>query len=531
MGLYHFRFSTLFLLAFILVAACSPVQAPQVNLQVVVQTASDNYSIEVPQGTTVEQAIAAAGLELGELDRTDPPLFTLLTDEAQVRVTRVREEFDIEQVTIPYESQTLRNEALPDGERRLVQAGVNGTQEITYRRLFEDDEEISRNPVKTVIVKEPVPEIVMLGSQSPFAAVTLPGQIAYLADGNAWLLDGETGERTPVITTGDLDGRVFALSPDGEWLLFTRKSAEENQINSLWVARLDDSELLVDLEAQNIVHYAEWVPNAVLQVAYSTVEPRSTAPGWQANNDLILVSFSPTGWISDPELLVESNAGGVYGWWGTSFAWAPDGQQLAFVRPDGAGLVNLEDGSLQKVYDVTPLQTFGDWAWVPGLSWSPDSTTLFTVDHAAQGNSAADESSQIFDVTAVPLAQGAPVSLVTQAGMFAYPSPSPSRELPGGENAYGVAYLQAVFPLQSETSSYQLVVMDRDGSNRSVLFPDAGAPGMEPQQVVWAPRLDQDPQAFDLAFIYQGNLWLADFDSGTSRQLTGDGLISRLDWK
>ena len=531
MGLYHFRLPVFLCLVFLLVTACSPVQAPQVSIQINVQTASESAPVELPQGSTVEQAISAAGLELGELDRTDPPLFTILTDGAQVRVTRVREEFDIEQLTIPYESRTLRNEALPEGERRLVQAGVNGSQEITYRRLYEDNQEVSRNPVKSVIVQEPVPEIVMVGSQSPFAPVALPGRIVYLAGGNAWLLEGQTGERKPVITTGDLDGRVFSLSPDGEWLLFTRKSTDENEINSLWVAKLDDSGLLVDLEAQNIVHYAEWLPDAVLQVAYSTVEPRSTAPGWQANNDLILVSFSPTGWVSDPELLVESNAGGVYGWWGTSFAWAPDGQQLAFVRPDGAGLVNLADGSLVKVYDVTPFQTFGDWAWVPGLGWSPDSTAVYTVDHVAQENGSAAENSQVFDVTAVPVLQGAPVALVTQAGMFAYPSPSPARELASGENAYQVAYLQAVFPSQSETSRYQLVVMDRDGSNRNVLFPENGAPGIEPQRVVWAPQLDEDPDLFDLALIYQGNLWLIDADSGASRQLTGDGLISRLDWK
>jgi hypothetical protein len=54
---------------------------------------------------------------------------------------------------------------------------------------------------------------------------------------------------------------------------------------------------------------------------------------------------------------------------------------------------------------------------------------------------------------------------------------------------------------------------------------------MEPQQVVWTPVLDSDPDVFDLAFIYQGNLWLVEVDSGSSRQLTGDGLISRLDWK
>jgi hypothetical protein len=529
MRLYHPPFLILLFLAGLI--ACSPVVAPTTTIQVTVQTADESYPVELPQGSTAEQAIQAAGLTLGDLDRTEPALYTVLIDGGEVRVIRVSEEFDIEQVVIPYESRTLRNESLPDGERRLVQAGVNGLQEITYRRLYEDNSEISRNAVKSVIVKEAIPEIVMVGTQNPFGPVSVPGRIAYLAGGNAWLLEGNSGERQPVVTTGDLDGRIFSLSPDGEWLLFTRKADDEQNINSLWVARLDGSGLLIDLEANNIIHFADWVPNAVLQVAYSTVEPRETAPGWQANNDLTLVSFSPTGWVSKPELVVDANAGGVYGWWGTSFAWAPDGQQLAFSRPDGAGLVNLEDGSLSKIYDVTPLQTFGDWAWVPGLSWSPDNFALYTVDHVPQEDNSNPETSQIFDVSSVPLVQGAPLNLISQAGMFAYPVPSPAANLASGEQAFMVAYLQAIFPTQSETSRYQLVVMDRDGSNRKVLFPDSGAPGLEPQQVTWAPELRQGLDSYDLALVYQGNLWLVDVENGTNRQLTGDGLIVRIDWK
>lgn len=298
-------------LAGLVMLGCSPVQAPQTTIEVTVSTADETISVDLPLGSTAEEALDAAGVEIGELDRSEPPLYTLLTDGNQVRLVRVSEEFDIEEVVIPFESQTLRNESLPEGERRLIQAGVNGVQEITYRIVFEDAVEISRNPVKSVTLQEAVPEIVMIGSQNAFTPVSLPGTIVYLSGGNAWLMEGASGERRPVVTSGDLDGRVFSLSPDGEWLLFTRaEDDDELTINSLWVARLDDPELLVDLEARNIIHFADWVPAAVLQIAYSTVEPRSTAPGWQANNDLVLVSFSPTGWVSDPEQLVDANAGG-----------------------------------------------------------------------------------------------------------------------------------------------------------------------------------------------------------------------------
>jgi hypothetical protein len=80
---------------------------------------------------------------------SDPPVYRL-GDGDQVRLTRVREEFLTEEVTIPFEQQLARNESLPVGETRLVQPGVSGAQELTYRILYEDEQEVSRSVVKSV---------------------------------------------------------------------------------------------------------------------------------------------------------------------------------------------------------------------------------------------------------------------------------------------------------------------------------------------------------------------------------------------
>lgn len=39
------------------------------------------------------------------------------------------------------------------------------------------------------------------------------------------------------------------------------------------------------------------------------------------------------------------------------------------------------------------------------------------------------------------------------------------------------------------------------------------------------------PNGSFFAVTYQGNLWLVDSGNGKSYQVTGDGLIARLDWK
>jgi hypothetical protein len=156
---------------------------------------------------------------------------------------------------------------------------------------------------------------------------------------------------------------------------------------------------------------------------------------------------------------------------------------------------------------------------------------LYTVEHAAPPGIASPDESQVFDLAAIPLQGGPPVQLVSNVGMFSYPAASPFQTLSTGEATYQIAYLQAIFPTQSEISRYHLVVMDRDGSNRRVLFPPEGEPGLDPQQINWSPAPLSDDRGLAIALIYQGNLWLVDSNSGQAQQITGDELVGRVVWK
>jgi len=519
---------TIFVVSLML-AACTPPKVTQALVSVMLTADGSSFRIELPAGSTAQQAFDKAGITLSTLDRSDPPVYTVLSDGAAVRLIRVREEFEVEKVVIPFERKVIQNETLPVGESRLSQPGKNGTKEITYRRLFEDGVETSRTEVKSVVLEEAVPEILMIGSQTPFTSLPIPGRLAYLSAGNAWIMEKSTGERKAMVTTGDLDGRIFSLSPDGRWLLFTRKVDRTGAINSLWAVRVDEEKtVLVDLKVGNVIHTAQWSPDSS-SIAFSTVEPRDAAPGWQANNDLQLVKLSASGFVSPAETLIETNSGGVYGWWGTEFAWSPEGDRLVYARPDGIGFYNLEDKSQEPLRPILPLQTGGDWAWVTGVNWGPDGQVLYEVDHVAPPGSSAAEQSPLFDLIAV-LVRGPAISLVSRVGMFAYPTPSPLQIDPQGEQGYQVAFLQALNPDQSDSSRYRLVVMDRDGSNRMILFPEEGAPGLDPQRVVWSPAALEE-EGFVVAVIYQNNIWLVSVGDGKAQQITGDGLTVRIDWR
>ena len=520
---------SLLLFLFIFVTLIVSCRSPQLGEEMIVTITADGATrdITVSAGSTVTQALQTAGIAPGNLDRTEPPFYTILSQGDTITLTRVSEVFETEQVVIAFERQIVRNETLPEGETRLVQAGVNGLEEVTYRRILEDNIEISKSSVKTVILNEASPEIVMVGAQSSFTPLNIPGTIVYLAGGNAWIMEDSTANRRIIVSTGDLDGRIFKLSPNGEYLIFTRKSKKpaSEEINTLWAVRVKNVEPKpIWLQAYNVVHFAEWIPGTN-SVAYSTVEPRSTAPGWQANNDLYRVSL--TG--GSPRKMLDANSGGVYGWWGMSFAYSADGR-LAYSRPDGIGLVDQDGGYLKPMLNITPLNTHSDWAWIPPIAWGADGKTLYYVTHSPAPAPITSEESPFFDLSAVSFSSEAVASIVDSAGMFAYPSASPIRS-DGREKIYQVAYLQSIFIEQSETSRYRLIVMDRDGSNSKTLFPPTDASGIEPQTPIWAPESLEGQTDNFIAIMYQGNLWLIDSGSSEAYQVTGDGLISAIDWK
>jgi resuscitation-promoting factor RpfB len=243
-----------------LLAACSGPQVQADNPGVTVNFDQKSQALTLPAGKTVQDALNAAKVTLSQTDRVNPPSYTTLTNGMVITVTRVREEFETRQIIIPFERQELRNESLPSGETRLVQAGQTGLTETTIRHVFENGTETGTSTVSETVLQAPVPEIVMVGVQSPFAPLSIPGKLVYLTGGNAWLMQDSTSNRRPLVTSADLDGHIFSLSPDGKWLLFSRKSTLPNdqQINTLWaVSTTDQPAIPVDLKIANVVQFAD----------------------------------------------------------------------------------------------------------------------------------------------------------------------------------------------------------------------------------------------------------------------------------
>jgi hypothetical protein len=518
-----------FFLVILMIFGCTSKGVNTINVfPVHIISDGNDTQASVKSNQSVQQILSENGIILSNLDRVEPPTYSNLTKPTTIRVIRVTEKYQTVQSVIPFERKTIQIESLADGQALLIQSGENGILQTTHRIVSEDGVEISKTVFTQNIIQNQIPEITMIGIQAISNPVNIKGKIAYLIAGNAWLMEGTTGNRRPLIATGDLDGYIFSLSPDGEWLLFSRRSESIDQnINSLWLINTrEGGKKPIDLEIANVVRSAQWIPEHGLMFSFTTVEPKNSALKWQANNDLWIVSLFNDGTPYKKEKILDINSGGLYGWWGIQYSWSPDGRILAYSLPDQIGLVDLTEKKLIQLLSILPFDTHINWAWLPSLAWSMDNLLLYFVNHDSDADDSNPESSTMFNLCALVIKTQKFINLVDNVGMFALPN----AQNKSSNATSSIIFFQAIFPDQSSSSRYKLTIMNQDGSNKKVIFPQEGMEGIDPSQISWFPEVpNQTDQR--IAVLYQGNLWFVNIIDGSMVQITGDGLISLFDWK
>jgi hypothetical protein len=205
--------------------------------------------------------------------------------------------------------------------------------------------------------------------------------------------------------------------------------------------------------------------------------------------------------------------------------WSPDGSRLAYSRPDSIGLVDFSTGEMQSLIDFSPYQPKSDWAWVPSISWSENNQTIYTILNSA-GDKPNSPSGVLYDLVALLPDTGKIITLSEGCGLFCYPVLSPTDE----QGRFSVGFLSSIIPEQSETSRYNLKIMDRDGSNQTKLYPGEGIQGLSPQFIAWSPYQESDTDRW-IAFIAQGNILLANPSTSSIRQISGDSSVTKLIWR
>ncbi|HHY04694.1 MAG TPA: DUF348 domain-containing protein [Thermoanaerobacterales bacterium] len=118
---------------------------------------------------TVKEVLEEAGIMLFPADKVNPSLDSEIKSGINIRVTRVTEKSEIQQVKLPYSVIKRKNGNMDKGQNKVISKGVDGLKQITYKVIYEDGKETSRQVISEEIVKQSQQEIVEIGTRSMVA--------------------------------------------------------------------------------------------------------------------------------------------------------------------------------------------------------------------------------------------------------------------------------------------------------------------------------------------------------------------------
>lgn len=133
----------------------------------------DNTSTKhaVYQGT-VNDLLTLAGISLGADDYTEPSLNTELKDNMAVTVYRVEYKTVEKKENISFKTQKQNDSSMNIGTEKILTKGVNGVDEVSYVFKYVNGKEDGKTELSRKTVKEPVNQVVNVGTKAKSTGVS-----------------------------------------------------------------------------------------------------------------------------------------------------------------------------------------------------------------------------------------------------------------------------------------------------------------------------------------------------------------------
>ena len=143
------------------------------------------YGNSIPartHATTVGELLAEKGIKAGEGDTIQPSPDTLLSENAQVFVTRFGKQISSVEEAIPAPEEKINDPNTPAGQKTVKEPGAPGKKIVTYEVELKNGKEVSRKPIQEVVALQPVKRVVTQGTKvvisNPSANVEIGQRLA-----------------------------------------------------------------------------------------------------------------------------------------------------------------------------------------------------------------------------------------------------------------------------------------------------------------------------------------------------------------
>lgn len=114
---------------------------------------------------TIEDVLKENNIALTKLDYiSEHELTDKIEEGMKIAVIRVTEEFTTKTVAVPFNQETRKNKTLNKLVVKVLQEGVNGERQITYKKTFENGKQVKEEIEKDILTKAPVNKITEIGT-------------------------------------------------------------------------------------------------------------------------------------------------------------------------------------------------------------------------------------------------------------------------------------------------------------------------------------------------------------------------------
>ena len=115
------------------------------------------------QANTVDEFLTQQKIDISSIGQVLPSLDTLITDNMTIFVVQEGAKITISEEEIPFKTQTVIDENIPEGQVRIQQKGVKGKKVITYEIVVTNGKESRGRLLQEILISNPVNQIEVKG--------------------------------------------------------------------------------------------------------------------------------------------------------------------------------------------------------------------------------------------------------------------------------------------------------------------------------------------------------------------------------
>ena len=133
--------------------------------RIVELTADGEVQFVTVTKATVGEALEEIGVTLSEEDIVTPDKGDLIENEMSINIDRVSKKEVIETVEIDFNTKKVNDSSLQKGKTKVSQKGEKGIKSVKYLVTTKNGEEVAKEYLSEEVTKEPVDEIIKVGTK------------------------------------------------------------------------------------------------------------------------------------------------------------------------------------------------------------------------------------------------------------------------------------------------------------------------------------------------------------------------------